>query len=124
MIFYSSQIIQIQANMGGYIYIYIYTFINIFVHFHIYYFYTHIFIFRCKYLKIFVITHVFIYLSIYMSPPDLTGGGTFVNFGPGEDVCQQMDRYTISIDNLYQKPITREAFASFEGHTKLSNLPF
>ena len=32
------------------------------------------------------------YIYIYISPQDLRGG-TFPNFGPGGDVCQQMAKY-------------------------------
>ena len=34
-----------------------------------------------------------------MSPPDLRGG-TFANFGPGGDVCQQIAKHAIAINDL------------------------
>ena len=44
---------------------------------------------------------MYIYIYIY-GPPDLRGG-MFANFGPGRDVCQQMAKYAISANSLYQE---------------------
>ena len=48
----------------------------------------------------------------------------FVNFSVLNHVfqlCQRMAKYALSIEKLYQKYITRGMFASFWGHTKLTN---
>ena len=42
----------------------------------------------------------------FIKPPRFEGG-TFANFGPGGDACQQRAKYAISMDHLYHKCITR-----------------
>ena len=61
------------------------------------------------------------------SPPDLGGRGwvgTFVSFGPGEDVCQQIAKYQFRSVVCIQNTKKGGMFASFEGHRMLANIPF
>ena len=51
-------------------------------------------------------------------------GGTLANFGPGGDVCQQMAKYVISINNLDRKYIKSGYNCQFLGPHNVGKLTF
>ena len=68
-----------------------------------------------------------LYIYFFNYEPPAAGGGMFVNFLVLNNVCQLCQgiaKYAISFDHLDQKYTTRGVFASFGGHTKLTNIFF